>query len=164
MSVQEKNKSFYLKLFSVCAFAAAFVVSSTFYCLKHNNVRRIMYFPSYNTVKLCSEIRYFPRKCVQGAEAAFVDDLLLGPMTNRYSKLFPRGTKAEYCFVDNTTDTLYVGLNDAALFESDILSVEQCIELLRLNIVKNFTYLNKIEVAIDGRSVCENGGSAHSFN
>jgi hypothetical protein len=92
------------------------------------------------------------------AVAAFVDDLLLGPMTNRYGRVFPRGTRAEYCFTGADADggrVLYLGLSQDALFAGDLLSVREEVDLLRLNIVKNFTYLNKIDVAIDGVSVYE---------
>ena len=94
----------------------------------------------------------------QTAVAAFVDDLLLGPMTNRYGRIFPRGTKAEYCFTDTDgagDETLYLGLSREALFAGDLLSVREEVDVLKLNIVKNFTYLNKIDVSIDGVSVYE---------
>ena len=118
-----------------------------------------MYFPSYDGDGIYAEPRYLPRYADDGqAVAAFVDDLLLGPMTNRYGRIFPRGTRADYCFTgeDGAGNTvLYLGLSRDALFAGDLLSVREGVDVLKLNIVKNFTYLNKIDVAIDGVSVYE---------
>lgn len=118
-----------------------------------------MYFPSYDGDGIYSEPRYLKKHAdEQNALSAFVDDLLLGPMTNRYGRIFPRGTRAEYCFTGDDRDgnkVLYLGLSRDALFAGDLLSVREEVGLLKLNIVKNFTYLNKIDVAIDGISVYE---------
>ena len=118
-----------------------------------------MYFPSYDGDGFFCEPRYLP-KLIDDHQALsmFVDELLLGPVTNRYGRVFPKGTKLEYCFEGDGGQggqTLYVGLSRDALFAGELLSVKEEVDLLRLNIVKNFTYLNKIDVAIDGVSVYE---------
>jgi hypothetical protein len=48
-----------------------------------------------------------------------------------------------------------VGLSKDALYGVDGVGIRESVSLFRLNIVKNFTYLNKIDVAIDGTSVYE---------
>lgn len=149
----------YIRAFAVVLAVLAFVLSLSFYMRGHDKVRRLMYFPSYDAGGVCCEPRYLPKYVdEQLSLSAFVDELLLGPMTNRYGRVFPRGTKAEYCFAGDDGQggkTLYVGLSRDALFAGELLSVREEVDLLRLNIVKNFTYLNKIDVAIDGVSVYE---------
>ncbi len=149
------RKSYILQTLILSVLTVSLSVSLILYNRSQRGERRIFYFPSYDSTCLCSEIRYVAKHPVQGDEAAFVEDLLLGPVTNRYKRIFQSGVRAEYCFVKD--GTMYVGLSKEALFPVDEVSVEKGVELLRLNIVKNFTYLNKIEVAIDGHSVFENG-------
>ncbi len=133
----------------VCAFA----VSLFFFLSSQPKDRRVLYFFSYDSDRACTEVRYLPSAPVNGSVAMFVDELLLGPITNRYKRLFPRGTTAEYCFEKN--GVLYVGLSKDALYGVDGVGIRESVSLFRLNIVKNFTYLNKIDVAIDGTSVYE---------
>lgn len=153
------SSSVHIRIFAVALAAIAFAVSLFLYFKGHDRERRLMYFPSYDGDGFYCEPRYL-RKVAddQQALSAFVDDLLLGPMTNRYGRVFPRGTRAEYCFTGedgNGGTVLYLGLSRDALFAGELLSVREEVDLLRLNIVKNFTYLNKIDVAIDGVSVYE---------
>ena len=141
-------------------FLSAFIASAVLYSKRQAVVRRILYYPSYDSDLLCAEARYLPANPLQGdynppkADAAlFLDELLLGPMTNRYKRIFPRGTKALYCFEKGAT--LYVGVSEEALQGGEGLTVREAVDLLRLNIVKNFTYLNKIDVSIDSKSAFE---------
>ena len=156
----ENNSSrFHIRIGAVILAVSAFVLSVFFSIKGHRQDRSLMYFPSYDGDGIYSEPRYLKKHDdEQNALAAFVDDLLLGPMTNRYGRIFPRGTRAEYCFTSDDRDgnkVLYLGLSRDALFAGDLLSVREEVDLLKLNIVKNFTYLNKIDVAIDGISVYE---------
>lgn len=83
---------------------------------------------------------------------AFVEDLLLGPFTNRYKAIYSRGTKVEYCFLRDKI--LYVGLSAEALkTDSEIKDIRDGAFLIRENIVKNFTSINKICIFIDGVEV-----------
>ena len=92
-----------------------------------------------------------PNKAVQGAEKLFVEEVLLGPMTNRYIRIFPRDTELSYCFLKNKD--LYVGFNDAVLTGVDGMTIKESIDIFKVNIVKNFTFINKIDVSIDGKSI-----------
>ena len=116
--------------------------------------RTVFYFPSMDTDKLCTEVRYLPDDPVQGDLSYYVDELLLGPMTNRYKFLFSLGTKAEFCSLED--DVLYLGLSKDALFKAkDSVDIKTGIKLLRVNIVKQFTEIKTVLVYIDGKSVFE---------
>ena len=149
----------HIRIFAVVVAALSFALSMFLYCKGNDKSRMLMYFPSYDGDGIFCEPRYLVKSHDgQQAVTAFVDELLLGPMTNRYGRVFPRGPKAEYCFTGTEGDdgvVLYVGLRREALFAGDLLNVREEVDLLKLNIVKNFTYLNKIDVAIDGISVYE---------
>ena len=120
--------------------------------LRTDRERAVMYFTSFGTDKVCAEVRYLPKNPIQGEVAFFVDELLLGPMTNRYKPLFARGTRAEFCTQEG--DTLYVGLSgDALSVSKESADIETGIELLKVNIVKKFTKINTVLVYIDGKSV-----------
>lgn len=157
--VKRSNSRGHIRIAAVVLAVLAFALSLFFYMKGHRMDRRLMYFPSYDGDGMYAEPRCLVKHAdEQQALAAFVDDLLLGPMTNRFGRIFPRGTRAEYCFTgtDGAGNTvLYLGLSRDALFAGDLLSVREEVDALKLNIVKNFTYLNKIDVAIDGISVYE---------
>lgn len=113
-----------------------------------------MYFYSYDSEKYCRETRILPKNPVQGREKAFVDELLLGPFTNRYKRIFARGTKTLFCFVEN--DTIFVNLSKEALQNSgENADILKSIELFRKNILKNFKNINTVELYIDSVYVPE---------
>ena len=86
------------------------------------------------------------------AVEAFVQDLLLGPFTNRYKPIFASGTRLEFCFADGKT--LYLGFSAQALKpEMEISDIDSNVQLIRKNIVKNFTNFNKIYIYIGGTIV-----------
>ena len=116
--------------------------------------RRVFYYYSADTHSVATECRFMPLKPVQGKINLFVDDLILGPMTNRYRYLFAPGTKVDFCI--RNKKTLYVGLSgDALKTGSEVLDIRSGVELLKFNIVKNFTKINTVMVYIDGKSVFE---------
>ncbi|MDO4507695.1 MAG: hypothetical protein Q4B64_12185, partial [Spirochaetales bacterium] len=65
---------------------------------------------------------------------------------------FSRGTRLEFCFSKGRT--LYVGLSAEALkTDNEITDIRGSADLIRKNIVKNFTSFNKICIFIDGVEV-----------
>lgn len=130
----------------------AVTAAVSFVRLRMDRERAVMYFTSFGTDDVCTEVRYFPKNPIQGEVAFFVDELLLGPMTNRYKPLFARGTRAEFCTLEG--DTLYVGLSgDALSVSKESADIETGIKLLKVNIVKKFTKINTVLVYIGGKSV-----------
>lgn len=127
------------------------LVASVFFYFRDGKTRKLFFFPSYDNKNLCAEVRYLPKNPIQGSEKLFVEEILLGPMTNRYKRIFPRGTELNYCFLKN--DILYIGLGSEVLSGVEGMSIKESVDFLKINIVKNFTFINKIDVSIDGKSV-----------
>ena len=137
---------------AIIIFLGTLLFSFCRYLTERPGTRHVFYFESLDTNKVSTEIRFLPSKAEQGKERLFVDELLLGPMTNRYRPLFSAGTKTEFCFVRGKT--LYVGLSkEAVQISPESADVRKGIELFRENILKNFTYIDTIEMYIDGKSV-----------
>lgn len=138
-------------VFAGVFFGSLIVSGAAFYFYKYH-CRQIFYFESYDSSRICTETRYSEKKSGDEEIKTFVDDLLLGPMTNRFKFLFSPGTRTEFCFSNGKE--LYVGLSKQALFvNSETFNMKQNISLLRKNIVKNFTNINKIYIYIDGKPV-----------
>ena len=132
-------------------FLGACLFSAVLYAKNSSTERTLFYFRSFDRDDLCTEMRYLPRNPVQGEVRLFVDELLLGPMTNRYKSIFVPGTQAEFCIVEG--DTLYLGLSREALqVDAEMESIRDSVALLKRNIVKRFTKINTVLVYIDGKS------------
>ena len=100
-------------VFAGVFFGSLIVSGAAFYFYKYH-CRQIFYFESYDSSRICTETRYSEKKSGDEEIRAFVDDLLLGPMTNRFKFLFSPGTRTEFCFSNGKE--LYVGLSKQALF------------------------------------------------
>ncbi len=138
-------------LISGILIAGACAVSLVF--LPRDRQRTVFYFHSLESEKLYSEVRYLPKDPYQGETHQFVEELILGPMTNRYVRLFSEGTGLDFCFEKD--GVLYVGLTkDALKFTPEIKDIEGSVNLLKQNIVTRFTKINSVLVYIDGKSVC----------
>ena len=119
---------------------------------KHHGTRRVFYFPSVATEKVCREVRYLPSNAVQGDVRSYVDELLLGSIRQGRLSLFSLGTVCEFCFVQDKT--IFVGLSgDAVLQLSDSTDIETGIKLFKTSILKNFKYIDYVELFIDGNYV-----------
>ena len=114
--------------------------------------RHVFYFSVIGTERLVREVRYLPKHPVQGDVQLYVDELLLGPETQRARPLFSLGTKNEFCFVRGKT--LYVGLSKDVLYQiPEADTITKGIALLCKNIKKNFHDIKNIALFIDGKYV-----------
>lgn len=133
---------------------ASFLYSFLKFSITNGRERYILYFDSPNSEKLCTETRFLSKDTYNIKERAFVDELLLGPFTNRYIPLFNKNTVCEFCFVRNKT--LYVGISKEALSVSkETAEIKRGIEVFKKNILKNFKNITTIEMYIDGKQVWE---------
>jgi spore germination protein GerM len=131
-------------------------LSIFFYTSKNMGNRRILYFEAMDGSGLYMESRriteYSP---LQGRDIhlrQFVQELLLGSVTNGFRSLFQQGTKIESCFVQD--DILFINLSKEALFPSVTTSTtKDAVDLLILNIKKNFSWVKLVEIYIDGNKV-----------
>lgn len=148
---RKSNRNILAFVFAGVFFGSLIASGVAFHFYKYH-CRQIFYFESYDSSRICTETSYSEKMHGDEAVRAFVDDLLLGPMTNRFKFLFSPGTRTEFCFSHGKE--LYVGLSKQALFvNSETFNMRQNVSLLRKNIVKNFTNINKIYIYIDGKPV-----------
>lgn len=139
------------KNLSLFVLALAFVFSLVFFLLNQKE-RRVFYFSVIGSDDMAVEVRYLPKNPVQGTVNLFVDELLLGPQTQRARPLFSLGTKNEFCFLRGKT--LYVGLSKDVLYQiPEAEDIMQGIALFKKNIKKNFAAVHDIALFIDGKYV-----------
>ena len=150
--MKTQNLKKYLPLVALGIFAGSLMFALVRFGMQNSRSRYIFYFNSYDSDELCLEMRYLNRESIQGKTRLFVDELLLGPMTNRFKNLFPSGTQVEFCIEKGKE--LHLGLSqDALRVTPETADIKNNISLLKYNIVKNFTNINKIFIYIGGKSV-----------
>ncbi len=148
-----KKSSVVFIVLSMILLAGAAIVSNTFF--KGGKDRTVMYFPSFGSEDVCTEVRYLPKDSSVEPLKQLVEELVLGPMTNRFMRLFADGTKLDFCTVES--GVCYVGLSREALnMDKQTADLQTGVELLKVNIVKKFTEISTVLVYIDGRSVFGN--------
>ncbi|MBQ9237980.1 MAG: GerMN domain-containing protein [Treponema sp.] len=128
---------------------AALTVSLVAWSTQFPGKRYVFLFPSLDTGTLIAESRFLPAAPVQGQEALFVDELLLGPMTERCQPLFSPGTHRITAF--ERAGVLYVDISAEALAErSGVMSVSEGASLFSRNILNNFSGIKSVVLFIDG--------------
>jgi len=133
-----------------------FCISFFFWILKWPGTRYVLFFQASDSSRLCMEARYLHFHSGQSHISAFVDELLLGPETERFRPLFSPGTRAGFCFVRK--GVLYVNLSPELLQEAGGASaIREGTVLFRRNILENFRNIKKIEMFADGKRMYENG-------
>ena len=141
---------------SIGVFLSSLIFSVVMYCVRKPQSRYVYYFNSFDTEKIYCEARRkqgdSSKESIDEKINYFVSDLLLGPMTNNYKYLFNPSTVLEFCFVEGKV--LNVGLSEQALkLSPEYSSLKEGVQLLRFNIVKNFTNIDKVNVFLGGVSI-----------
>ena len=78
----------------------------------------------------------------------FINDLLLGPTTNRFRNLFAYGTKLESCFLRD--GILYVNISkEALLLDSITTPIKEAYDIFIKNILNNFSKVKEVELYIN---------------
>lgn len=150
MNVQKVKKL--IPLISIGLFTGALIYSLIQLGFNEKRDRRIFYFNSYDKSSKIVEVRYLSKNPIQGKVACYVDDILLGPLTNRCRRLFPRGTSVDFCI--EKEGLLHLGLSkDALKFSDELKDFNENVKLLKYNIVKNFTNFDKIYIYVDGHEI-----------
>ncbi len=146
MKIPKLEKSSYFILAFIFLY---FFVSLMVWIVKFPGIRRTFIFQSSDSQKFRIETRYAPVNPPQGKYHYYIDELLLGPISEHCKEIFQSGTKVLGCSKKN--DTLYVNLSKELLqadaFETDFKAQ---IELFKLNITRNFSNIKKVEIFIDG--------------
>ncbi len=146
MKIPKLEKSSYFILAFIFLY---FFVSLMVWIVEFPGIRRTFVFQSSDSEKFRLETRYAPVNPPQGKYHYYIDELLLGPISEHCKEIFQNGTKVLGCSKKN--DTLYVNLSrellQANAFETDFKAQ---IELFKLNITRNFSNIKNVEIFIDG--------------
>ena len=95
-----------------------------------------------------------PRRKGGEKTALYVEELLLGPKTERARPIFSPGTKVEFCF--ERDKVLYVGLSSALLEKTGNASeIMDGIELFKKNVRAAFPRLKKVEIYIGKKALAQ---------
>lgn len=129
-----------------------FLFSLAFWIISGPGKKYNFRFESAVTGKLSAENRYLPHKSYPDNVLQYVDELVLGPKTERLKMLFSPGTYIISSFVRD--DVLYVNLSSDVLDRTGSCSeIKTGIELFKKNIFHNFGKINTVEMYIDNKSV-----------
>lgn len=105
-----------------------------------------------------TESRRLPSEPVQGKVKLYVEELLLGPESERLQPLFSLDSSVDFCFVRNESgkDVLYLGLSESSVYNlPPNADIQNRIAILRENIRKNFKNIEKIVLFIGDNFVNE---------
>lgn len=145
----KKNLLIYIFAF---VFVAVFATSLSLFFVKQKSKSYVFIFPSAENGSYIVERRNLSNDPTQGVIQLFVDELLLGSTVERTKLIFSSNTRVNFCFLRG--NTLYLDLSDDLLsIEKSSFPINEGIELLRENILKNFSNINKIELFIGGKFV-----------
>lgn len=133
-------------------FVVVFATSLSLFFIKQNSKSYVFIFPSADDGTYIVERRNLSNDPAQGVIQLFVDELLLGSTVERTKLIFSSNTRVNSCFLRG--NTLYLDLSDDLLsIEKSSFPINEGIELLKENILKNFSNINKIELFIGGKFV-----------
>lgn len=149
--LKQKNLAVFITSLLV---AGLFVLSFFFYVVTKNTCRRTFIFPSADDGKYIIEYRNLTEKPHQGDINLYIDEILLGSTVERTKLLFTPGTKLLSCF--ERDHILYVNLSSDLLQMGDgVIEIREGTELLKQNIMRNFSKIDQVEIYIEGKSAFE---------
>lgn len=129
-------------------------LSFLFWTVNFPGIRRIFIYQSTDSDSYSMEYRYLSLFPENGKIRNYVDELLLGPISEHCKPIFVLGTKVVSCFERDSL--LYLDLSASIFNDVDKkVNFEKQIKLLKRNILKNFKNIKDIEIFIDGEPVFE---------
>lgn len=133
-------------------FVTALVISLIFISARKADGRYVFLFESLDDADVHVEVRYINTVPDGDEITCYLNDLLLGPSTNRYRPLFASGTTLRSCFLRN--GTLFIDLSGEAMLQAGASSeTERACSLLKENITSNFSRVDDIQIFILGNEV-----------
>lgn len=139
-------------IFVISLIFLAFVSTLVFALMANNGKRYTFVFPSADSNTCIIENRYLVE--TDNIVNRYVDELLLGAITERTKLIFPKGTKVISCF--QRGDTLYLNLSKEFLAaDSSSYPLKNGAELLEKNITTNFASIKKVEIYVDSKRAWE---------
>lgn len=134
---------------------ASFVVlaiSILAWLLNFPGKKYVFRFESVDSNKICFESRYLPQKNFDESVSMYIEELLLGPKTERLRPVFSPGTKSTYSFVKGKV--LYVNITAESLYSlGNASQIFEGTELLKKNVLKTFSKIKDVELFIDNKSI-----------
>ncbi len=141
------------KIFAA-AIAVIFLFSAAAYFIKTPGSRYVFRFQSVDSGRANVEWRLLPRRKGSQKPALYVEELLLGPKTERARPVFSPGTRATFCFERDRV--LYVNLTRDLLERSGNASeIMEGMELFKKNVRAAFPRLKQVEIYIDKRGLVQ---------
>lgn len=127
-----------------------FLLSLFFWIKNFPGIRRCFIFKSSDSDIMRIENRFEPMFPISGKIQNYIDELLVGPVSEHCTPVFSKGTTLKDCFVRGSK--LYVNLS-SDLLKTDAYNTDfkAQINVFKLNIMANFRYIKEIEVFIDGK-------------
>ena len=148
-----KSKSLPIFIISL-VIIGLFVFSFMGYLVSKDSHRRVFIFPSADDGKYIIEYRNLSKKPHQGDIQLYIEEILLGSTVERTKLLFTPGTRVISCF--ERKHVLYLNLSNDLLFMGDgVVEIREGTELLKKNIMKNFSEIDSVEIYIEGKSAFE---------
>ena len=117
-------------------------------------VERVLFFPDEDGQKLHGELRRLPKRDdTAGNIELYINELILGPVSIDFYRLFPEGVKLDSLMVDE--DTLYLGFSENLItaVENVSMSFSGLIEGVKMAVIFNFPEIKEVETAIGGEPV-----------
>ena len=140
-----------VKLCLACI-ALCFFISLLGYILSRPGKRYDFIFESSDPGALAIEHRYLPHRNYPESAVLYANELMLGPVTERFRLLFSQDSRVISCFVRG--NTLYINISEQALeMTGNCSDIKKGIELFKKNIKNNFGKINSVEMYIDNKSV-----------
>jgi len=138
--------------FFCVALVFVFLLSLIVFLAKTPKVRYTFRFQSVDSGRNNVEWRFLPIKRGSQKTALYVEELLLGPKTERSRPIFSPGTRATFCFERGRT--LYVNLtSDLLLKTGNASEIMDGIKLFKMNIKRTFPKYKEVEIYIDKKGI-----------
>ncbi len=146
-----------LKLMLVLAgtLILALILSLSLFMVKKGGKRYTFVFPSVEKGEFIVETRRLEKSFKSPVEY-YIDELMLGPQTERCRFIFPKETEVNSVMVKNKV--LYINFSKKIVnpeTEGKMLPVRQAIELFKNNVLRNFPSINTVEVFVEGNPAYE---------
>ncbi len=154
-----KTKFFTTKNIIILSISAvmflSFLISGIVFLANHRGTRRTFVFAAVENGVYNVENRYVPENPNKDAISYYVDEILLGPQTERTKMMFADGTSCLSCIEKD--GVLYINLSSELLkMGNNVMEIRDGMELLKMNILRNFKKISAVEIFVDGNYAFEN--------
>lgn len=130
------------------------IISLGLHIKKGYGKKYVFIFPCVDEGKYVLETRYLKENPNKSALNYFAEELVLGSGQERTNYLFTPGTKVISCFERN--ETVYIDLSAELInMGHNVIQIRDGIELLKLNIMRNFRNVKEVCVFVDGKYAFE---------